>query len=110
MTKAGSASTTYSIQNIVRLGLGVTPTIAQFEESFVPFVRSEFQLWSQYVGSSLVNRNHVAGSGAFLQQIINGFAGIRLLEDGLLISNVELPPGTTRLMLNGNKDNTLKTI
>lgn len=101
VSKTETASTSYALQNIVRLGLGETPTAAQFEASFVPFVRSEFQLWSQYNGSALVNRNHVAGAGGFLQQIINGFAGIRLLDDGLVISNVQLPPGTTRLMLNG---------
>lgn len=102
VTQAGAPSTTYAVQNIVRLGLAETPTLAQFEQSFVPFVRSEFQLWSEFNGNTLVNRNHVAGAGGFLQQIINGFAGIRLLDDGLVISNVQLPPGTTRLMLNGN--------
>lgn len=102
VAESGSQSTTYAVQNIVRLGLGETLTVAQFEESFVPFLRSEFQLWSQYRSNDLASRNHVAGAGAFLQQIINGFAGIRLLDDGLVISNVQLPPGTNRLMLNGN--------
>lgn len=99
--KTGAPSMSYAVQNIVRMALGDTLTLAQFEESFVPFVRSEFQLWSQYNGSVLVNRNHVAGAGGFLQQIINGFAGVRLLDDGFVISNMQLPPGTTRLMLNG---------
>lgn len=96
-------STTFAVQNIARLGIGEIPTTVQFERSYRPYVRSSFKLWTQYddPGNRIVVRNHVSGAGAFLQQIINGYAGIRLRDDGLLIQGTALPPGATRLVLNG---------
>lgn len=94
-------STTYAVQNIVRLSLGEIPTDKQFSRSHEPYTEGDFKQWKQSVGDDIVVRNHVAGAAGFLQQILNGYAGIKVQDDGLVVENAVLPPGTRRLTLNG---------
>lgn len=94
-------STTYAVQNIVRLSLGDTPTAQQFTRTYETYVRGDFKQWSQLAGNEIVVRNHVAGAAGFLQQILNGYAGIKVQDDGLVVEKAVLPPGATKLILNG---------
>lgn len=94
-------STSHAIENIVRLGLGVRPTDAQFERSFVPYVRSPYYVWTESSEKDAL-QPRVSASGAFVQQLLNGYAGIRLHDDRLEISeNTQLPTKTTKLTVNG---------
>lgn len=94
-------STTLAVQNIIRLSLNEIPTVEKFTETFEPYVRGDFKQWSYLVDDEVVVRNHVAGAGGFLQQIINGYAGIKLQDDGLVVEKSSVPPGATSLILNG---------
>lgn len=101
LDRIGAPSTTYAVQNIVRLSLGDVPTEEQFVRSYEPYVRGDFKQWTQWLGEEIVVRNHVAGAGGFLQQILIGYAGIRELEDGLVVEKAVLPLGATKLIVNG---------
>lgn len=47
--------------------------------------------------------NFLTGAGGFLQSILFGYAGLRVLNDRLLINEPHLMPGTNELAINGFK-------
>lgn len=101
LERSNVPSTTYAVQNIVRLSLAEIPTAEQFTRSYEPYVRGDFKQWSHFVGAEIVVRNHVSGAAGFLQQILNGYAGIKVTDDGLVVEKAVLPPGASVLTLNG---------
>lgn len=69
--------------------------------SYSVYQRKPFYVWTevteQYEGAG----NFITGAGGFLQAIINGYGGIRLRDDQLIVTRSRLPPETTQLSFNG---------
>jgi trehalose/maltose hydrolase-like predicted phosphorylase len=58
-----------------------------------------FFVWTETPSGGCVN--FITGAGGFLQSVLNGYGGIRLMGDTLLISPPPLPVNTTTLTLRG---------
>jgi hypothetical protein len=64
----------------------------------IPYLRPPFQVVAETPRNE--NTNFITGAGAFLQQFLFGYTGLRLREDGLdRAFRPTLPPGIGRLTL-----------
>lgn len=68
-----------------------------FERSFNTYTREPFKVWSEVIPGTVGAGNFITGAGGFLQSIINGYGGVRLHFDHLIITNFYLPPKTSSL-------------
>lgn len=71
------------------------------ERSYSVYIRKPFQVWSEVTEKFVGAGNFITGAGGFLQVIINGYGGVRLLDDSLIIRHGRVPPKTTQLSFNG---------
>lgn len=94
-------SQTYAVHNIIRLALGQTLALGEFERSYLPYVGAPFYAWHADTDDVTVAQPRVSAAAAFLQQILNGFAGIRLHEDRLELSRRALSARCSRLHVKG---------
>ncbi|XP_062551750.1 protein-glucosylgalactosylhydroxylysine glucosidase-like [Armigeres subalbatus] len=67
--------------------------------SYQPYIRSPFHVWNQGSTENPGSQNFVFGAASFLHTMINGYAGIRLRSDEMVLDRPRLPPGTTRLYI-----------
>ncbi|XP_072036916.1 protein-glucosylgalactosylhydroxylysine glucosidase-like [Amphiura filiformis] len=68
-----------------------------FYESFKPYVREPFKVWTE-VRSGIGATNFITGMGGFLQTVIFGYGGFRLYLENLAM-NATLPPKTTSMTI-----------
>ncbi|XP_072037392.1 protein-glucosylgalactosylhydroxylysine glucosidase-like [Amphiura filiformis] len=68
-----------------------------FYESFRPYVREPFKVWTE-ARSGIGATNFITGMGGFLQTVIFGYGGFRLYLENLAM-NATLPPKTTSLTI-----------
>ncbi|KXJ76612.1 hypothetical protein RP20_CCG009292, partial [Aedes albopictus] len=100
ITAASSSAMTWSMHTIGWLELDELSLAAQnLRRSYQPYLRPPFNVWNQgstdFPGAS----NYVSGAASFLHAIINGYGGIRLRDNEMVINRPRLPPGTTRLLI-----------
>lgn len=86
----------YAIHAIASLDLNATKEANEDFNSYENFATSPFYVWCEKNESS-----YLAGMGAFLQALFNGYAGIRLHLDHLLIKKPMILPNTTGFELDG---------
>lgn len=97
---------TWSMHAIGHLDVDELPSEELFNRTFVPYIRTPFYVWNEYVdGVSGGASNFITGAGGFLQLIMYGYAGIRINADSLTIEKPTLPPRTIKLKLNGELNN-----
>lgn len=102
VTRASGPAMTWSMHAIGHLDIGDTPSEALFNRTHLPYIRWPFATWNEYVnGIANGAENFITGAGGFLQLIMYGYTGIRLNSNALTINGAQLPPRTTRLILNG---------
>eukprot|EP00759_Apiculatamorpha_spiralis_P058349 PhF_6_TR9183/c0_g1_i1/m.14325/K22078/PGGHG, ATHL1; protein-glucosylgalactosylhydroxylysine glucosidase len=93
-----NAGMTTPIHGIVHLLLGNrTAADAQLNRSmhaacYGPFnVRNEVDAHADIIGGHFNNTKFLTGDGGFLQLIVNGYCGLRVVDDAFLISGSNLP-------------------
>ena len=102
VTRKSGPAMTWAIHAISHLDVGEYFEAARyFNKSYMDYIRSPFNVWSEVVKEETGASNFITGAGGFLQTILNGFSGIRLHLDKLEIRNVRLPPNTSRLIVKG---------
>lgn len=101
-TREDGPAMTWAMHAIAHLDIGEIPTEQQFQRTYAPYLQKPFYIWSEVrTDSGFVGvGNFITGAGGFLQLIMNGYAGIRLHDEYLEISNVRLPPRVAHLQLN----------
>lgn len=103
VTRDTGPAMTWSMHALGHLDIGDVPSETMFNRTFVPYIRKPFYTWNEYVnGVKDGAENFITGAGGFLQLIMYGYTGIRLNADALIISGSQLPPQTTKMILNGN--------
>lgn len=80
---------TYSMYSIGMLELGLTDIAEELFKIQLKNVGKPFRIWNEYQGGGV--SNFLTAVGGFLQSLINGYLGVRLLEDGFYISPTLLP-------------------
>ena len=106
LTCRENAGMTTPIHTIVWLALGnVTAAQAAFNRSlhaaaYGPFhVRNEVDRHPDVIGASFDNTHFVTGDGGFLQALLNGWGGLRIVDDGLQLLSPTLPESVGHLTL-----------
>lgn len=103
VTRDSGPAMTWSMHALGHLDIGDVPSETMFNRTFVPYIRKPFYTWNEYMnGVKDGAENFITGAGGFLQLIMYGYTGIRLNADALIISGSQLPPQTTKMILNGN--------
>ncbi|XP_065085588.1 protein-glucosylgalactosylhydroxylysine glucosidase-like [Ochlerotatus camptorhynchus] len=91
---------TWSMHTIGWLELNDLTRAAEYlHRSYQPYLRAPFYVWNQSPTGSPGASNYVSGAASFLHTIINGYGGIRLRNEELVLDRPRLPPGTTRLYI-----------
>lgn len=90
-------SLTYAIHSIAGLDLHKTDDAENdFKKSYHDFITSPFNVWCEKNES-----HHIIGAAAFIQNVFNGYAGIRLHIDHLIIKKPILLPNSSGFEVNG---------
>ncbi|CAO1329983.1 unnamed protein product, partial [Diamesa serratosioi] len=98
VTRENGPAMTWAMHTIGFLDLNDEKEAAiNFERSFNIYTREPFKVWSEVIPGTVGAGNFITGAGGFLQSIINGYGGVRLHFDHLIITNFYLPPKTTTL-------------
>ena len=101
-TRENGPAMTWAIHTIGFLDLEDQETAARyFERSYSLYTRAPFNAWSEAIPGQPAAGNFITGAGGFLQSIINGYAGVRLNFDNLVITKSYLPSNSSKLTLNG---------
>ncbi|KAL7044782.1 hypothetical protein ACKWTF_002049 [Chironomus riparius] len=101
-TRENGPAMTWAIHTIGFLDLEDQNTAAKyFERSYSLYTRAPFNAWSEAIPDQPAAGNFITGAGGFLQSVINGYAGIRLNFDNLVITKSYLPANSSKLTLNG---------
>lgn len=101
-TRDSGPAMTWSMHALGHLDIGDVPSEPQFNRTFLPYIRKPFYTWNEYVnGVKDGAENFITGAGGFLQLIMYGYAGIRINADAMVINGPQLPPRTTKMILNG---------
>lgn len=97
-TVANTPSATWSMHTIGWLELDDTSKAAEnLLRSYQPYLRPPFYVWNESPTGSVGASNYVSGAASFLHSIINGYGGIRLRDQELVVDRPRLPPGTSGL-------------
>lgn len=78
-----------------------TKATETLDRSYSVYIRKPFNVWSEVTIEHVGAGNFITGAGGFLQTIINGYGGVRLVGDKLTITHGRVPPKTTQLLFNG---------
>lgn len=101
-TRENGPAMTWAMHTIGFLDLEDQDTAAKyFERSYSLYTRAPFNAWSEAIPGQPAAGNFITGAGGFLQSVINGYAGIRLNFDNLIITKSYLLPNSEKLTLNG---------
>jgi len=101
-TRENGPAMTWSMHTVGFLDLEDQTTAAKyFERSYSLYTRAPFNAWSEAIPNQPAAGNFITGAGGFLQSVINGYGGIRLNFDNLVITKSYLPPNSTKFTLNG---------
>lgn len=74
---------------------------AQFDLAFTHINLGYFNVWEEKNYGDLGNLNFITGAGGYLQNYVNGYAGLRYSADGVTLRPVVPPNGCTSLALRG---------
>jgi trehalose/maltose hydrolase-like predicted phosphorylase len=86
----GTPAMTYSIFTLLYSKLkNSTLAYKNFKESFVPFLKKPFGVFSETKGGS--NPYFLTGAGGVLQSMIFGFGGFNIGEKGIYFTNNSIP-------------------
>eukprot|EP00029_Vermamoeba_vermiformis_P003680 TRINITY_DN14219_c0_g1_i1.p1 TRINITY_DN14219_c0_g1~~TRINITY_DN14219_c0_g1_i1.p1 ORF type:complete len:713 (-),score=152.44 TRINITY_DN14219_c0_g1_i1:37-1992(-) len=97
-TDENGPAMTYSMEVISRLELGqYDKAVDVFPRAYANY-QAPFGVWTETPQGGAVN--FITGAGGFLQSILFGWGGIRILENELYI-NPTLPPNTTAMTMRG---------
>jgi trehalose/maltose hydrolase-like predicted phosphorylase len=81
---------TYSIFSLLYSKLkNSTEGYKKFRDSFIPYIRKPFGVFSETKGGT--NPYFMTGAGGVLQSVIFGFGGFNIGDQGAYISNQTLP-------------------
>lgn len=72
-----------------------------FQRSYSSYTREPFRVWSESMPGQPAAGNFITGAGGFLQSVINGYGGVRLHFDYMIIKDSFLPAGTSSLEFKG---------
>ncbi|XP_053665201.1 protein-glucosylgalactosylhydroxylysine glucosidase-like [Anopheles marshallii] len=98
VTRENGPAMTWAIHTIGHLELNqLIEADAMFDKSYRQYLRAPFNVWSENGNNEPGAGNFITGAGGFLQSIINGYAGVRLHQDRLEITNARLTPSTGTL-------------
>ena len=87
-----------SIYSIAWLALGdPVAALTQWESAFAHMDCTHFCLFREELTGG--HSNFITGAGGFLQNIIQGWAGVRIGADAMTLTNPTLPPSTTAIKL-----------
>lgn len=99
-TLGSSSAMTWPMHVIGWLDLDELDNAAvDFAKSYQPYVRPPFNVWNERPAGFPGASNFITGAAGFLQSIINGYAGVRLHNERLVIDEPRLPPSTTHLRI-----------
>lgn len=99
-TVENTPAMTWSMHTIGWLELNDLVRAAEdLRRSYQPYLRPPFNVWNQRPVGSGSSVNFVTGAAGLLQTIMNGYGGIRLRNDELVLERPRLPPGTSRLYI-----------
>lgn len=99
-TVANTPAMTWSMHAIGWLELNELDRAAEdLRRSYQPYMRAPFHVWNQRPEGSGSALNFVTGAAGLLQTIVNGYGGIRLRNDEMILDRPRLPPGTSRLYI-----------
>jgi trehalose/maltose hydrolase-like predicted phosphorylase len=102
VTREDGPAMTWAMHLIGHLDIKNTTTAAGLiDRSYKPYLRKPFNVWTEVIEPYRGCDNFITGAGGFLQAIINGYGGVRLHNDTLIIRNSLLPPSTTKLLFKG---------
>uniref|UniRef100_A0A182IXF6 Protein-glucosylgalactosylhydroxylysine glucosidase n=1 Tax=Anopheles atroparvus TaxID=41427 RepID=A0A182IXF6_ANOAO len=100
VTRENGPAMTWAIHTIGHLELNqVQEAATMFEKSYSQYLRAPYNVWSENGNNEPGAGNFITGAGGFLQAIINGYAGVRLGTDRLVISNARPTPNTNALII-----------
>jgi protein-glucosylgalactosylhydroxylysine glucosidase len=89
-TDANGPAMTWGMHSIGYLDLDDVNLAARyFNQSFQDNLQLPLQVWTESPGGGAVN--FITGAGGFLQTIINGYAGLRVSENGLYFKTPKCP-------------------
>jgi protein-glucosylgalactosylhydroxylysine glucosidase len=61
--------------------------------------KEPFQVWTETVTGGAVN--FITGAGGFVQSVVFGYAGVRIVKDKLTLTPQQMPPDTDGITLHG---------
>ncbi|XP_038106902.1 protein-glucosylgalactosylhydroxylysine glucosidase [Culex quinquefasciatus] len=97
VTAANAPAPTWSMHTIGWLDVdNLERAATDFSKNYQQFMRAPFYIWNERIEPTVGTPNYVPGAGAFLQAVVNGYAGVRLHTEEMTL-RPRLPPGTTRL-------------
>lgn len=100
VTRLNGPAMTWSMHAIGHLEVSKELNEETFNRTYIPYIRPPYYVWNEYmIGVPNGASNFITGAGGFLQLIINGYAGIRINSDSIIIRNPKLPPNTHGLKL-----------
>lgn len=102
VTREDGPAMTWAMHTIGHLDVNETEKAdVNFLRSYSNYVRKPFMVWSESIEDSVSAGNFITGAGGFLQSIYYGYAGIKLHQKFLQISNGRLPANVNYLFING---------
>ncbi|XP_039444397.1 protein-glucosylgalactosylhydroxylysine glucosidase-like [Culex pipiens pallens] len=95
VTREDCPSMTWAMYAINHLDVDqVEQANAMFAKSYQPYLQPPYNVWT--VDGQ---ENFLSGAGAFLQAVVNGYAGVRVRQDMLTITKPRVLPNTNRLFI-----------
>ena len=89
----------WSMFSIGFLDMGEPERASQNIEKNYAHIMNEFEVWNEVTWGGGA-ANFITGCGGFLQMIVNGYGGVRVRSDRMVI-NPQFPPDVTRLRFTG---------
>lgn len=100
VTRSDGPAMTWAIHTIGHLDLEQDESArVMFFKSYQQYMRAPFNVWSENGDGTDGAGNFITGAGGFLQSVINGYAGVRLRDGELVITQPQLLPQTRRLYI-----------
>ncbi|XP_055591897.1 protein-glucosylgalactosylhydroxylysine glucosidase-like [Uranotaenia lowii] len=100
VTRSNGPAMTWAMHTIGHLDLEqIAEAAGMFSKSYSQYMRAPYNVWSENGDGTDGAGNFITGAGGFLQSVINGYAGVRLRDGELSITNPRVLPQTTRLFI-----------
>lgn len=98
----GTPAMTYSIFTVLYSKLkNGNEAYKNFKESFQPYLKQPFGVFSETKGGS--NPYFLTGAGGVLQSMVFGFGGFNIGDKGIYITNNSIPSGWKKVTIKAEK-------